>query len=284
MAKDPSFPFYASDWLGSNKRAMMTLKEQGAYVVLLCRQWTDPTCSLPDDDGVLAELSGLGEGWLEHGSAKLRACFEPHSTLRGRIANARLLEIRSERDEWRAKSVKGGKKSGAARRAKSKAAGVSGKANQMRTKPPTKPPTNSQPKANTPSPSPSPLPPTVEKLKQKTDRSDDVLAVITHYRTYHPQALNNPTKNSKEWKLIWARIVEGSTVETLCAAIDGCHRTPHNMGQNEQNQKYLGLALIMRDDSQVQRFIEATPHDGMSEMERRSVAAGKLYLKQKRNE
>ena len=157
--KAPAFQFYASDWLGSNKRAMMSLEQQGAYLLLLCRQWSDPTCSLPDDDGLLAGLSELGEGWFTIGCPLVRDCFPKHPTLDGRLANPKLLELRYEKDEWRAKSSMGGKKSGAARRAKSGAAttcDTKKSANQTRTKHPTKREPTPQPNANTPSPSPSP--------------------------------------------------------------------------------------------------------------------------------
>lgn len=143
MAKDPSFPFYASDWLGSTKRAVMTPGQRGAYIDLLCHQWGDATCSLEDDDQLLAALSGLNEGWFNGASVVLRKCFPSHPTLVGRIANPRLLELRAERDAWVAKSREGGRKSGVSRR-KRQAKGGSTTAL-----------TKGQPKGNSPSPSPS---------------------------------------------------------------------------------------------------------------------------------
>ena len=53
--KSPAFPFYASDWLGSTKRAMMTAEQRAGYIDLLCHQWSHETCSLPDDDEILAK-------------------------------------------------------------------------------------------------------------------------------------------------------------------------------------------------------------------------------------
>jgi hypothetical protein len=82
------------------------------------------------------------------------------------------------------------------------------------------------------------------------------MEVFRHYRTYHPRSYPNPQPDSKEWKAIRSRLKEGYDVATLKAAIDGCHRTPHNMGQNERGQKYLGLELIMRNGGQVARFSE----------------------------
>lgn len=156
MGQDPAFPWYASDWLGSNRRAMMTLEQQGAYMNLLCRQWTDPTCSLPDDDDALANLSELGERWLKGSSKVVRDCFPKHPSLEGRIANSRMLEIHQERVDWRDKCRAGGLKSAEVRRAKSKGKRTSGKEKGSLTTLSTTLASKRQLNGNTPSPSPSP--------------------------------------------------------------------------------------------------------------------------------
>jgi len=100
--------------------------------------------------------------------------------------------------------------------------------------------------------------------------------VVDYYQKLHPQA----RPGQKERKLIQARLREGYTAEALNSAINGCHRTPHNLGANDQNTQYLGLALIMRDSSQVARFIEAdeTPPSPRTEKEERTLRAGALWL------
>jgi hypothetical protein len=94
------------------------------------------------------------------------------------------------------------------------------------------------------------------------DRASQVRQVFDHYRTHHPRAHKEPVRTSKEWKAIEARLREGYAVGELCEAIDGCHKTPHNIGQNDRQQTYLGLELIMRSGDQVTRFIEANSRDG----------------------
>ncbi len=47
----------------------------------------------------------------------------------------------------------------------------------------------------------------------------------------------------------------GYSVGELKTAIDGCARTPHNMGQNDRGQVYDGLHVILRDADQIDRFI-----------------------------
>jgi len=81
----------------------------------------------------------------------------------------------------------------------------------------------------------------------------DVDLVFAHYKTYHPQA----RPGDVERRLVRARLGEGYTVPDLQAAIDGCHRTPWNCGVNNGGKKYQSLKLIMRDSSQVARFMEA---------------------------
>lgn len=243
MAKDPAFQWYASDWLGSNRRAMMTLEQQAAYMNLLCRQWTDKTCSLPDDDEALAQLSELGEGWFKGGGTTLRDCFPKHPTLEGRIANTKLLELRTERNAFLEKSAEGGRKSAAAKR-KRRGKGGSTTVGTKR-------------QANGNSPSPSPSPTIKEEVPNGTSMSssaisDQVKAVIAHYQTHHPKA--RPGK--KERALLQARLKEGYGVADLCRAIDGCHRSPHHCGQNETGAKYQSLELIVRDSKHVQQFME----------------------------
>jgi hypothetical protein len=84
----------------------------------------------------------------------------------------------------------------------------------------------------------------------------DALVVFAHYRSLHPRSFPDPKPASAEWKAIQRRLAEGFTVADLCDAIDGCHKTPHNLGQNDRGTKYLGLDLIVRTGSQVTRFAE----------------------------
>lgn len=120
MGKAPAFQFYPNDWLSSAHVAMMTPAEEGAYIRLLCYAWSDPDCSIPDDDETLSRLSRLGEGWLKGGSQMVRKCFEPHPTKTGRLVNVRLLSEREKQARWREKSKQGGINSGKSRGYKAK--------------------------------------------------------------------------------------------------------------------------------------------------------------------
>lgn len=84
----PDFPFVVNDYLSSTKRKMLTLEEQGAYILLLCHAWNDPDCCLLDDDISLASVSEMGKKWLKSGP-KIRRCFELHPARAGYIYNVR---------------------------------------------------------------------------------------------------------------------------------------------------------------------------------------------------
>ena len=90
-----------------------------------------------------------------------------------------------------------------------------------------------------------------------TGRAGMVNEVYQHWGTYHPGAAGRQLRaTSKIYKAIDARLKEGHTVAELQEAIDGCHHTPHNLGQNERGTQYLSLELICRDDANVDRFRE----------------------------
>jgi uncharacterized protein YdaU (DUF1376 family) len=115
MNRPPAFQFYPNDWLSSLKITLMSPAEEGAYIRLLCYAWADADCSLPDDDTVLAQLSRLGEGWLNGASTVIRKCFEAHPEKEGRLVNLRLLEEKQKQEAWREKSRIGGLESGKSR-------------------------------------------------------------------------------------------------------------------------------------------------------------------------
>ena len=77
--------------------------------------------------------------------------------------------------------------------------------------------------------------------------------MFTHYQTHHPRCL---VLDDKTARAISARLLEGFSVADLCLAIDGMHRTPHNLGENDRGTKYLDLELCMRSGANVNRFME----------------------------
>lgn len=111
--KAPAFQFYANDWLSSSKVALMTPEQRGAYIQLLCHDWSSD--GIPDDEDALSRLSGMGEGWFKGGSRVVRECFNQHPTKDGFLTNKRLEEEREKQLKWRKKSSEGGRKSAESR-------------------------------------------------------------------------------------------------------------------------------------------------------------------------
>ena len=115
MKKIPAFQFYPADWLSSQRVALLTLEEEGAYIRLLCYCWKNG--ELPNDMEQLAKLIGKGGSVLL--ATKVATMFQADGT---RLLHDRLNSLRSEREQWLEKSRKGGLAS-AAKRAKQRETG-----------------------------------------------------------------------------------------------------------------------------------------------------------------
>lgn len=110
---------------------------------------------------------------------------------------------------------------------------------------------------------------------------EEILEVFAHYRTFHPKAHLKPHSRMKEWTRIRARLREGCSVDDLKLAIEGCHKSRWHQGDNDRNQRYDSLELIVRDSSKVNQFIElAAKGEGpvLSEKTRRTLSARESYL------
>lgn len=64
MAEFPAIPIWTDSYLADTRH--LSTEQHGAYMLLLMEAWRRPACSLPDDDSILARLSGLGDRWSEN--------------------------------------------------------------------------------------------------------------------------------------------------------------------------------------------------------------------------
>lgn len=107
MAKDPTFPFYAQDYLVDTIR--WTRDMQGLHVSLMAESWANG--GIPDDDG---KPLGLGstdvQPWFK---IKHKWCL-----VNGLWINTKLEEVRSEREAFREKQREKGILSGKKRNQK----------------------------------------------------------------------------------------------------------------------------------------------------------------------
>lgn len=51
------------------------------------------------------------------------------------------------------------------------------------------------------------------------------------------------------------------TEDEIKLAIVGCSKTPHNMGENSQGKKFIDIELILRNESNIERFIQNSQED-----------------------
>lgn len=95
-----------------------------------------------------------------------------------------------------------------------------------------------------------------QELITNVKRDIVVLDSITKIFEYWKQATNSPRSklDDKRKKLIRDALKLYSPDE-IEQAVTGCTLTPHNMGQNDRHEKYLGLHIILKSADQIDRFI-----------------------------
>lgn len=86
------------------------------------------------------------------------------------------------------------------------------------------------------------------------EHEDSAFQVFTYWQAKmnHPKAKFDKKRRSQ----IQAALKLGFELEQLKQAIDGCARTPFNMGQNKDAQRYDSIELIFRDAEHIERFIQ----------------------------
>lgn len=86
--------------------------------------------------------------------------------------------------------------------------------------------------------------------------TDDEFQIFEHWRVTlgHPKAKATP-----ERKRLIAKWLKVYRLEELQAAITGCSRSPHHMGENDRHTRYDDLGLILRDAAHIERFVALAP-------------------------
>ena len=93
-----------------------------------------------------------------------------------------------------------------------------------------------------------------ETEKALSEKPDDVNLVFEFWQLTmnHPKAQLDDDRK----KRIKNALKLGYTIDDLKAAIRGCAKTPHNMGQNDRNGIYDGLNIILKNADNIDRFIK----------------------------
>ena len=253
--------------------------ERGLYRDLLDECWVEG--SIPNDIEKLADICGCSIEVMANAWQKLSKCFQ---LLDNVFINERLENERTEKDAHRVKMALAGQQGGKQKSLNnndvetdtSKSLANASKCHieeKSRVK-------KSRVKKSR------------EEERRDTSTADAVMSdrvtgvsigvVFDYWRSVmnHPKA----KLDRKREKAISGRLKDDYTQADLCAAIDGCKRSPWNMGQNPGATIYDDIELICRDATHVDKFIKLADlpdRSTMSDLHRRNVQAGELFLQKR---
>lgn len=87
-------------------------------------------------------------------------------------------------------------------------------------------------------------------------KADSLSVQINQIFDYWKKVMNHPKSHlDKKRTLAIRKALEKYSIDDLRQAIDGCAKTPHNMGQNDRGEIYDDIELIFRDASHIDRFM-----------------------------
>lgn len=96
--------------------------------------------------------------------------------------------------------------------------------------------------------------PTETETETNTKTNGQVQEIFDHWVAVHGK--RQAKLNGKRRQKIAARLREGYSMDDLKAAIEGCRASEFHMGANAEKKVYDDLALICRDGSQVEKFVD----------------------------
>lgn len=93
---------------------------------------------------------------------------------------------------------------------------------------------------------------------------DDVDRVFAHWQS----VMNSPRSvlDANRKKLI-SSALKNYSIDDIFSAINGCAKSPHHMGENEQRTVYNGLNLILRNAEKIDQFIKLNAGKARSQNE-----------------
>ena len=94
---------------------------------------------------------------------------------------------------------------------------------------------------------------------EKISTSNEVVEIFKHWQ----QVMNHPHAklDAKRAGQIKKALRLGYSLADLKQAITGCAQTPFNMGDNDRKQRYDDIALIFRDSSHIESFMQQASAD-----------------------
>lgn len=94
----------------------------------------------------------------------------------------------------------------------------------------------------------------LEEPKGKASTSSIVKNIFQHWQKIldHPRA----KLDGKRKATINKALELGYSEDDLKTAIEGCAKTPYNMGENDSHQRYDSITLILRDAEHIERYMQ----------------------------
>lgn len=94
-------------------------------------------------------------------------------------------------------------------------------------------------------------------LKLREDNSNKRQQVINRVFVHWQKTFQEPQAKLDSDRFFWIEraLKKGFSIEQLVQAIDGCAKTPFNVGQNKQGQCYYGLHTIFKNAEHIERFM-----------------------------
>lgn len=91
------------------------------------------------------------------------------------------------------------------------------------------------------------------KQESVHNTSSAIHKIFNHWKAKmeHPKARLDDERKG----FINKALQSGYSIDDICQAIDGCSKTPHNIGQNAKGQRYDGLHIVLKNADQIDRFI-----------------------------
>lgn len=105
---------------------------------------------------------------------------------------------------------------------------------------------------------------TSKKKANVEQKLDDIERVFSHWKKVMKSHKSVLDKNRQT---LIVNALKNYSIEDICAAIDGCAKSPHHMGENEQRVVYNGLNLILRNAEKIDQFIKLNAGKARSQNE-----------------
>lgn len=89
----------------------------------------------------------------------------------------------------------------------------------------------------------------------KESKAEKKIVIIKRIFAYWQEVMNTKSALDAKRQGYIEKALKNYSPEDVCEAIRGCAMTPHNMGINDRNTKYIGLNVILKDADNIDRFI-----------------------------